>query len=87
MAHSDDIQHFCHMISAHADILRGTMVDEWSGYLTRLEVVAGAGGFITNETEEAIALKNTEEELRGLADRIALVRDGLILNGGEHPNG
>ena len=80
MAKADDIDHYCRMIRAHAESLYGVLTHEAMGYLPRLEKAANAGGFATQETEEAIGLKNTEDDLRGLADRIALVRESLIMN-------
>jgi hypothetical protein len=80
MSKSDDIEHFVRMIKAHAESLYGVLTHNTMGYLSRLEKIANSGGFVTEKTEEAIGLKNTEENLRGLADRIALVRESLILN-------
>jgi hypothetical protein len=78
----DDIQHCCHMVAANVDILRDALLGEAWGYLARLEKAAHAGGFVTHETTEAIKLAKAAMELRNLADRIALVRENLVINDG-----
>jgi hypothetical protein len=80
MAKADDIEHYCRMIKAHADSLYGVLTHDAMGYLPRLEQAANAGGFATRETEEAMGLMRTAADLRGLADRLELVRDSLIMN-------
>jgi ABC-type taurine transport system ATPase subunit len=68
------------MVAANVDILRDALLGEAWGYLARLEKDAHAGGFVTHETTEAIKLAKTAMELRVMADRIARVRESLILN-------
>lgn len=80
MTPSEDIEHYCHMVSSHVWSLHGVLSDEAFGYLPRLETIINEGGFAAPETEEINGLRNAAVELRKMADKIDALRVRLILN-------
>ena len=80
MTKGDKLTHLSIMIRATIEHTRATMFNESYGYICQLEEIANAGGYITQETEEAIELQADSTDLIRLAKRLLELRNQLIAN-------
>lgn len=80
MSKAEDIEHLVHMARNSAYHAYSSCMDDSYGYLDRLQKVADAGGYITDQTMEAMGMEKAADELRRLAFHFTTIRAQLLAN-------